>query len=109
MNNKTTYTYNKQTHDEAIERCQSNKELYDFAHHLFTNLTEKHEDWNEFAIFYNHDVVEYVNEMFNIDFEDGSYDSNDIEAVVEQLYDFLDDWNVNWFNEDWSVNWFNKD
>lgn len=89
-------------HDEAIERCQSNKELYDFAQHLFTNLTEKHEDWNEFATFYNHDVVEYVQYMFNTDIDNfsKSYDSNDIEAVVEQLYDFLDDWNVNWFNED---------
>ena len=104
MNNKletkTVFAYNQQMHEDAIERCQSNEELYNFARHLFTNLTEKHEDWNEFTTFYNHDVVEYVNEMFNIDFEDDCYDSYDIEAVVEQLYDFLDNWNVNWYHED---------
>ena len=114
MNNKTTYAYNKQMHDEAVERCQSNEELCNFALkllndlttnkdtcnvalELFNDLTTNKDTWNYFVNFYNKQVIEYVTDMFNNDFF--VYDGDDVECVVETLYELLDNWNKNWYKD----------
>lgn len=95
---KTIYAHNQQMHDEAVKRCQNDAVLYYFALKLFNDLTTNKDTWNYFVNFYNKQVIEYVTDMFNNDFF--VYDGNDVECVVEQLYDFLDNWNVNWYHED---------
>lgn len=94
---KTIHAYNQQMHDEAVKRCQNDAVLYYFALKLFNDLTTNKDTWNYFVNFYNKQVIEYVNDMFNNDFF--VYDGNDVECVVETLYELLDNWNKNWYKD----------
>lgn len=87
---KTIHAYNQQMHDEAVKRCQNDDVLYNFALKLFNDLTTNKDTWNYFVNFYNKQVIEYVTDMFNNDFF--VYDGNDVECVVETLYELLDKW-----------------